>query len=75
MCGIFGFTEFNKQAALMAPFLANAMEARGTDSYGLAYFDKDGIKIQKDVGRISSAFFTKKLLSKPASKISLHRSH
>jgi len=66
MCGIFGFTEFNKQAAIMAPFLANAMEARGTDSYGLAYFDKDGIKIQKDVGRISSAFFTKKLLSKPA---------
>lgn len=53
MCGIFGFSRLTETTRRIAPYLAYAMEDRGTDSWGMT----DGVEVYKYVDRISDNFW------------------
>ena len=64
MCGIFGFSKLTERTRLMAPFLAQSMEKRGADSYGICGLIKneatdryDRYLINKGIGPISAAYY------------------
>ena len=53
MCGVFGFSQLDKQTGCMAAFLAFSMEGRGHDSWG----GSNGDEIIKRLGPISASWF------------------
>lgn len=52
MCGVFGFSQLTNRTRRMAPFMAFAMEMRGSDSWG----GSDGNELIKRVGPIGESF-------------------
>ena len=52
MCGIIGFTGYADAKKVMLDGLT-ALEYRGYDSAGIAFFEKNGIKTLKTIGKVS----------------------
>ena len=52
MCGIIGFTGYADAKKVMIDGLT-ALEYRGYDSAGIAFFEENGIKTLKTIGKVS----------------------
>lgn len=57
MCGIIGLLKLNSDSASINELVAGLkkMEYRGYDSWGYAFCDETGLKIEKKVGRITAS--------------------
>ncbi|MEK7218891.1 MAG: glutamine--fructose-6-phosphate transaminase (isomerizing), partial [Patescibacteria group bacterium] len=54
MCGIFGYIGSRRDAGRVVVEGLKCLEYRGYDSWGVAWKTKKGVKVKKDVGKVSN---------------------